>query len=321
MQAVVDAYVAHAEGRTEVPHSTFLRVPGRPRDRVMALPAYLDGSRPVAGIKWISSFPGNRELGLERASAVVVLNSPDTGRPQAMLEGSLISARRTAASAAVAALHLCSSAPDPALGVVGCGVINDEVVRFLLAARPGVERLLVHDLERAQAERFAAGWRRRQRGLRVEVVDGAAGVLASGRLVSIATTALEPHIDDLSSCPAGTTILHISLRDLSPDTVLRCVNITDDADHVCRAQTSLHLAEQQVGHRAFIAGTLGDILRGRLRGRPDDDALVVFSPFGLGILDLAVARLAVELAGSTGRGFVLQGFLRGAAVVAQGAGA
>ena len=318
MEAVAAAYRAHSEGRTELPHSTFLRFPGQPRDRIIALPAYLGGDLPVAGIKWVSSFPGNRELGLERASALVILNSTLTGRPHAVLEGSLINARRTAASAAVAALSLCSPLPHPVLAVIGCGVINHEVVRFLLKARPGIQRLLVHDLDRDRAGRFAAEWRRRRPDLQAEVVD-CAGALASARLVSIATTALEPHIDDLSACPAGTTILHISLRDLSPRAILGCVNITDDADHVCRAETSLHLAEQQVGHREFISAGLGDVLRGAATGRPDADALVVFSPFGLGILDLAVARLVTDLAGGSGRGSLLRGFLSGAPVVAAGA--
>jgi ornithine cyclodeaminase len=114
--------------------------------------------------------------------------------------------------------------------------------------------------------------------------------------VVFATTAVEPHVADLSGCVAGTTVLHVSLRDLTSAPILAADNVVDDVDHVCRAQTSVHLAEQQVGHRDFIRAELGRILTGEMPARPDSRRLSIFSPFGLGILDVAVAARAAELA-------------------------
>jgi ornithine cyclodeaminase len=309
IEVVHKAYEAHADGDSSLPFSNFLRFPGEPRNRIIALPAYLGKSFNVAGIKWVSSFPGNLEQGIDRASAVMVLNSTQTGRPQAILEGALISAKRTAASAALAAHVLQGDRRAEAAAFIGCGFINFQIARFLLTACPELNTFVVFDTDAQRAEHFRSSCQSEFPGVRVEVIGTIEEALARCPLVSFATTAIEPHIFDLSPCAPGSTILHVSLRDLSPELILANDNVVDDAEHVCQANTSVHLAEQKVGHRDFIRCALADVLSGKMAPRRSAEGITIFSPFGLGILDIALAKLVFDRGIEQGQGTIINSFL------------
>lgn len=303
------AYEAHGKGQTSLPHSAFLRFPDDDRSRIIALPAYLGADFGVAGVKWVSSFPANVPRGWERASATVILNSTATGHPLAILEGSIISAKRTAASAALAAECLHSWQEPFDVGIIGCGLINFEMVRFLLALGGRLRSFILLDLDPHRESKFKAKCRATFGDVEFESAREVSELCCRASLICIATTALEPYIDDLSICSPNTTILHISLRDLRPEVIQSCDNVVDDVDHVCRAQTSIHLTEQLLGHRDFIRCTLSDILLGRSPVKKDTAGFTVFSPFGLGILDLAVSKFVLDRGREQKQGLLLNSFL------------
>jgi ornithine cyclodeaminase len=309
LETVRRAYVVHARGESALPHSSFLNFPNEQRNRIIALPAYLGQDFDVAGIKWIASFPKNVEHGMDRASAVVILNSALTGTPQAIIEGSIVSAKRTAASAALAARTLHQAPVENGVGIIGCGLINSEIIRFLRASLTGARRFVIFDLNVERAQAFKRACLNKFPDTSIDIAPDTASVLSRCSLISIATTAVKPHLDDLSLCAPGTTILHISLRDVTPEVVLSCDNVVDDVDHVCRAQTSVHLAEQLSSRRDFIRGTLSDVLLGQTPPRRDTKSILLFSPFGLGVLDLAVSQLVYKLADEHRRGLVIDSFL------------
>jgi N-[(2S)-2-amino-2-carboxyethyl]-L-glutamate dehydrogenase len=303
------AYQIHAKGDSCLPHSSFLRFPNNDKNRIIALPAYVGGEIDTAGIKWIASFPGNLGVGMERASATLILNSTQTGHTKAIMESSIISAKRTAASAAIGAEQLKGQQKLTTLGLIGTGLINFESVRFLLNTCPEIETILVYDLSQERAEQFKQKCQQLSEKLTITIAPESSTIFKNSSVVSFATTATKPHISDLSQCQTGTIILHISLRDLSPEIILAADNIVDDVDHASRAQTSIHLAELATGNRDFIRTTLGDILNGVAPARQDDHKLAIFSPFGLGVLDLALGQLAYKLAAEQNLGETIESFL------------
>jgi 2,3-diaminopropionate biosynthesis protein SbnB len=289
VELVGETYRLHGAGDSVNPPSYFLRFPDRPSSRIIALPAALGGQDPVAGLKWISSFPENVSAGIPRASAVLILNDPDTGYPYACLESSVISATRTAASAALAADWLSRGRERPTrVGFVGVGLIARYIHTFLVGTGWSFDEVGVHDLSADSAAGFRGYLEQPGSDATVTVHDSAEQLIRSSDLVVFATVAGQPHVGDVSWFEHNPVVLHVSLRDLAPEIVLASTNIVDDVDHCLKADTSPHLAEQLTGNRDFVLGTLDDVMAGRV-SLPADRP-VVFSPFGLGVLDLAVGK-------------------------------
>jgi len=309
MDVVQQAYELHAQGKSTLPHSSFLTFPNDMDNRIIPLPAYLGEPFNVAGIKWIASFPANIEKeGVARASAVLILNSMETGHPFSIMESSVISAKRTAASAAIAAKNLVNEDVIEA-GFIGCGLINFEIFRFLSATFKGLKTLTVFDKQPERAETFVSKVQDTNPNYHLKVATSAEQVLESTPLISLATTATTPYIDSLPVKSGSRTVLHISLRDISPKIISTNINIVDDIDHVCRANTSIHLAQQQEGHTHFVQGTLVDMLQKRIT--PRENATVIFSPFGLGVLDIALGKFIYDFAVTNNLGTKIDSFIGG----------
>ena len=295
--AVEAAYRLHDSGNTLNPDSYFLRYPDRPSARIIALPAHLGGAVQRSGIKWISSFPENRASNLARASAVLILNDAATGYPLACLEASLISSTRTAASAALAAEHISSNPFTGTLGVIGTGVIARTTVEWLLFRSWKFHKISLYDVDRKEAEHF---------NLRADIQDRLASAVSDSSLILFTTTTQHPYLADeklFAHCP---TVLHLSLRDICVNVILASQNIVDDVDHCLKANTSLRLTETAMGNRNFVSGNLVDVLEKKFK--PDYDRPRIFSPFGLGVLDLAVGNLVLEAAKSSGEAIALPDF-------------
>jgi 2,3-diaminopropionate biosynthesis protein SbnB len=307
VELVEATYRLHGAGDSVNPPSYFLRFPDRPTARMIALPASIGGQARVDGLKWISSFPENVAAGIPRASAVLILNNHTTGYPFACLESSIISATRTAASAALAADWLSRSRPRATrIGFFGAGLIARYIHTFLAGTGWSFDQINVHDLSPDSAAGFRGYLERSGTAASITVHDSAEELIRSSDLVVFATVAGQPHVSDPSWFEHAPVVLHVSLRDLAPEVLLGSTNIVDDVEHCLKAETSPHLVEKLTGGREFLAGTLADVMAGRVP--VPADRTVVFSPFGLGVLDLAVARHVYDQVARSGRLHVVEDF-------------
>jgi 2,3-diaminopropionate biosynthesis protein SbnB len=287
MRLVTQAYRLYADGQAIEETPSYLRPPHDGRARIIAKPACLYGDTPVAGVKWVSSFPGNVPLGLPRASGLLVLNDMRTGLPTGSLEVAAINAHRTSASAVMALNRLHGRpAGGQAIALVGTGHIGWQMACYLVHEGWTPEAWVLHDLDSARAQAFAQRLQALTPGVPSQLAPSAEQAVAGAEVVVFTTTAGVPHLNALNLRPEQ-TLLHISLRDLGVQVMATAHNYVDSAELAFSHQTSLHLAEQALGHRHYLSGEIGRVLAG---GRPDDGKPVIFSPFGMAVLDLAVGQ-------------------------------
>lgn len=287
------AYIAHDSGKTVVPGSQFLKFPNEADTRIISLPAHINDDKPITGIKWIGSNPQNKEEGLPRASAVIILNDPKTKRPTVCMEGALISAARTAISAVLAARYLVSNNRFcENLGIIGNGPIGLNILKAFVKDGWKIKNISLFDLNLSTSKSFAykiVDVYGHQNIPNIQVETGCDALVQRSDLIVCATTAVSPYLHNFSWFGHAPTVLNVSLRDIAPEIISESFNIVDDIENVLHANTSIHLAQQKYDHIDYINGTLGQVVMDKTPISSDFARPRIFSPMGLGILDIVIA--------------------------------
>jgi ornithine cyclodeaminase/alanine dehydrogenase-like protein (mu-crystallin family) len=285
IEATRDAFLLHHRGEWVMPAKVYLQSP--PHGDFRAMPAR---GGDLALLKWVTSFPGNPEQGLPTVSGVVCLSDARTGVPLAILDARAVTALRTGAVAAVAALAL---ARDDArsIGIVGCGLHGTWTARCLAAA--GYDDGVCFDPRTAAAAALAAelgGWvvGDLPSALACDVVctvtPGAAVVLERGDLRP------GQHLNMLGADGSGKA-------EASLDAVAACELFCDEWAQASHGGELTGAVAAGLVTREQVT-TLGAVLAGEAAGRSGPQATTLFDSTGLAIQDLAVAAAALRAAQS-----------------------
>lgn len=306
VQAVDEALRLHAQRAFVQPLKPYLRWRGDENhiaDRIIAMPAYIGGDRPAAGLKWIGSKHDNpKTRGIERASALTILNDVDTHYPIAILEGGLISNYRTAAVTTLAAQHL-ARAGFVSVACIGSGPIGQVQVSMLLGHFPELRQVFLFDLDRAAATQHAAALESSAPHVSVTVTQSAELAVRRAEVVVTATVAQRPYLP-FEWLQRGTFISNVSIMDVEPDVFLKVEKlVVDDWDQCNREKKVIHqLVEAGLFRRQRLHAELGEVVAGQRPGRESADEIIMLNPMGMAIEDIACARAVFEAAVNEGVG-------------------
>lgn len=264
----------------------------------LLMPAWRSTPEPARyGVKIVNVFAGNAARGLPGIHGVYALFDAATGVPLAVLDGSELTARRTAAVAALAADFL-ARADARSLLVVGAGRVGSIIPQAMRAVRPGLREVTVWNRTPAAAEALAAALR--TQGFAAQATADLAAALPRADIVSCATlseaalvpgAALAPgaHLDLIGSfAPA--------MREADGAAFARCRVYVDTDEALLKSGDVLQAVAEGAWQASALQGTLAQLCRGEVAGRLGPAECTLFKSVGTALADLAAAELAIGAA-------------------------
>jgi len=293
MDRLVAALRAMAiDGCTVPPRQVHAIGTGDGAGTLLSMPAWQAGR--TLGIKNVTVFPANGGRGLPAVHAVYTLFDAATGVPLALIDGSALTARRTACVSALAASFL-ARADASRLLVVGAGRVASLVPAAMAAVRP-IARVQVWNHRGAGAHALAS--RLREQGIDAHASDDLPSAVRQADIVSCATLATQPlihgdwlrpgtHLDLIGSFTPA-------MREADSACVARAGVWIDQDEALVKAGDLLQAIADGAFERDAARGTLEQLCRGQCAGRAGADQITLFKSVGSAWQDLAAAGLVIE---------------------------
>lgn len=255
----------------------------------LLMPAWREGG--FLGVKTVTIFPSNSALGLPGVHAIYSLFSATTGVPLAVMDGSELTARRTAAASALAADFLARKGSTH-LTLVGAGRVASLMPAALRCVRPELNKVQVWNRSAPAAERLASTLR--EAGFEAMATTDLRAAVEAADIVSCATLStqvlvqgdwLRPgtHLDLIGSFTPA-------MREADGRALERCQVWVDTEEALAKSGDMLLAVAEGAFDPHALEGTLAALCRGEARGRHHDDQLTLFKSVGTALEDLAAAE-------------------------------
>ena len=290
---LVEALAQGLQQFAQTPARSFFS-PNQDASCVMIMPAW----RPhqMMGVKLVSVWPENNAKGESAVSAVYVVISCLDGRPLAVLDGTELTLRRTAAAAALAAKRLARENSET-LAVLGTGSLSVPLVQAHTDTMR-LKNVLVWGRQFHKTQRVVK--QLKELGIEVRAMGDLEETLALSDVVAVATTATEPFLKADGVKP-GT---HISLvgaftpqmAEAEPVLMARSQLFADCRASVLEKGGEVFQAIKQglVLDSDIIADLAELTAQSDRNWRHDGQAITVFKSVGFALLDLIAAEVVMK---------------------------
>jgi alanine dehydrogenase len=296
IEALEHAHIQYSTGNAVMP--VRLVVPLRQiQGRITSMPGYLPEDKAL-GMKVVTYFQNNPQQGLPAILATIMLFSTETGKMIAVMDGSYITAIRTAAASAMATKVLAKP-QTPVLAVLGAGVQARAHIRALCHIRH-FEKIKIYSPSGTSALAVKKELEPHV-GVDIEVAESLEEAVRYSHLVVTVTTAKEPILNRDWLAPG----VHINavgshrpdLREIDGATLALSRVVVDSREAIMAECGDILLAikENSITEKNIHA-EIGEVLARLKPGRTSADEITLYKSVGIAIQDVATAQLVHQKA-------------------------
>ena len=301
INAVAAAFRDYSSGLVKMPQRTVIYLNN---DWWGVMPC---GARNVGfSVKIVNVIEGNKARGLPTTQGIVVLMDDITGQPLTVINGTALTAWRTAAATAVSIKYMAQSTDS--LAIIGAG-LQAKYHLMVLSRAFSIKRLLIYSRTRERALELAK--LAQDRGIDTVVVDSGYDAVRQADVVITATTSKEPIIHGLwlhkGMHIASIGAPEVNARELDDDVIRKVSVIAVDSRIAVMNETGdiiIPMKNGLITENSLIE--IGEIISGMRKGRLGNDDITLFKSVGIAAEDLAAATYIYNLARGKNMGVTLE---------------
>jgi alanine dehydrogenase len=305
IDALGPAMAELSAGRVSMP-ARIMSMVGEPRGLLAAMPVFLGSPRTLA-TKLVSLFPENEVRGIPTHQAVILVFDAETGSPRALMDGTLITASRTAAGSALST-RLLAREDAHVLLTIGTGVEARAHARAIPRVRP-IRQIRVAGRDPHKAARLAAEITIEQ-GIEAVACDVAAPSFVGAHIVCAATHTPEPVVRGAWLRP-GTHVTSVGLNadgcEVDAEAVMKSLLVVETREAALAPNAGgandlkwpIRDGLMSVDH---IHAEIGELISGAKPGRTSAQQITLYKSVGVAVQDAVAAHLVLDAAMKLGMG-------------------
>lgn len=258
----------------------------------------MDGAG-IFGMKLVSAFAGNSDLGLPRLTGTILIFDRKTGMLKSMMDGGLITNMRTGAAGAVGCKYLARPESEVLL-LVGTGAQGPVLLEATLKVMKNIKRILVSNPHSPHKVPAFIDEIRPSIPADVDIlpVQDLETAVRSADIILTATPSRRALILDQWLKP-GTHLSCIGSdmegkQELEEQILGRAKVFCDDLKQVVAVGECEKAVKQGILPVQHIT-EMGNVILGLAEGRCDESEITVFDSTGIGLQDLMVASKVTDL--------------------------